>query len=537
MALGVRTMRQCFLAIIVCHGTALVAEEAVSGPETEARFPALSVPDGFKATLFACDPLVEYPSVVSIGPDSGTLFAAHDYVTGLGVDIVRRDEVRLLRDTNADGYADESVVYASGFNSIQGLLYDEGNVYVMHAPFLTKLTDSDGDSIADQRIDLLEGIGQPPEITPDRLHCANGIVRGHDGWLYLAAGDRSCDIQRPEGDRFVFREGGILRCRPDGHDLHVFSHGLRNIYDIALDEELNVLVRDNENDGGDYLIRVCHCFHGSDHGYPYLYRDAPLEAMPPLVEFGKGSSAGITAYRETAFPADYRSKLYFCEWGRAVVTYDRRRLAGSFAASREADFAAGATDDPYGFHPTDVVVDHDGSLLISDWGDGQRPKRGRGRIYRIEYSNGDQSRETLKEQLAELMESGRSATSIERLVGLLNSESYYVRTLSDALSEFRILEWRLCGTPSKRVSCRQRHYSMPYGFLRGWRGRPLPTTCLELLNLMTIHAFARRLCGQSPICLIRYLSVIAWMPDSAIMLCASASHEYRSTIPACDSKC
>jgi hypothetical protein len=51
----------------------------------------------------------------------------------------------------------------------------------------------------------------------------------------------------------------------------------------------------------------------------------------------------------------------------------------------EIEFAAGAGNDPYGFKPTDIVVDHDGSLLIADWADGQRPKRGRGRIYRIRY--------------------------------------------------------------------------------------------------------------------------------------------------------
>jgi hypothetical protein len=47
--------------------------------------------------------------------------------------------------------------------------------------------------------------------------------------------------------------------------LHVFATGLRNIYDIALDAELNVFVRDNENDGGDYKIRFCHSFFGADH--------------------------------------------------------------------------------------------------------------------------------------------------------------------------------------------------------------------------------------------------------------------------------
>ncbi|MEO2015367.1 MAG: hypothetical protein ABGZ53_13445, partial [Fuerstiella sp.] len=90
------------------------------GPETEERFPPLVVPDGFKATLFACDPLIEYLSVISLGPRAGTLFVAHDYVTGLGIEIVRRDEVRLIEDSDKDGYADRSTVFAGEFNSIQG---------------------------------------------------------------------------------------------------------------------------------------------------------------------------------------------------------------------------------------------------------------------------------------------------------------------------------------------------------------------------------------------------------------------------------
>jgi hypothetical protein len=57
------------------------------------------VPEGFQATLFACDPLIEYPSVIAVGPRTGTLFVAHDYLTGLGKEIVRRDEVQVITDT------------------------------------------------------------------------------------------------------------------------------------------------------------------------------------------------------------------------------------------------------------------------------------------------------------------------------------------------------------------------------------------------------------------------------------------------------
>ena len=90
---------------------------------------------------------------------------------------------------------------------------------------------------------------------------------------------------------------------------------------MALDAELNVFVRDNENDGGDYKIRVCHSFFGADHGYPYNYYERPDEALPPLADLGLGSSAGGVCYLEPQFPAEYRGNLFFCEWGKSLVRY------------------------------------------------------------------------------------------------------------------------------------------------------------------------------------------------------------------------
>jgi putative membrane-bound dehydrogenase-like protein len=416
------------------------ADPPRTGPQTEKRFPPLKVPAGFKATLFACDPLIEYPSVISIGPRPGAIFVGIDYMTGLGTDIVRRSEVRLVEDTDGDGYADKATVFAKDFNSIQGLAYHDGTVYVMHAPFLTALREKDGKV---ERRDLLTGLGLTPEQNPVRLHCANGVVVGHDGWLYLAMGDHGVDVTRPEGDRLVLRGGGILRCRPDGRDLHVFATGLRNIYDVGLDAELNVFVRDNENDGGTYMIRVCHSFFGADHGYPYLYEERPNEALRPIADLGLGSSAGVVCYLERQFPPEYRGNLFCCEWGRSVVRYRLWRAGSTFDEPKEIEFAAGAADDPYGFKPTDLVVQRDGTLMVSDYADGQRPKRGRGRIYHIQYVDAKRK-----------PDSPVSGTGVERWLVQLDSESLYdrweaqtalersgrdgVKALTDAIAKERI---------------------------------------------------------------------------------------------------
>lgn len=401
-------MKSLFLASSAVVLAGLLVLQAQSppqtGPATEKRFPPLKLPAGFKATLFACDPLIEYPSVIAAGPRPGKIFVAVDFMTGLGSDGKVKSEIRLVEDTDGDGYADRASVVAEGFNSIQGLAYHEGTLVVMHAPFLTALRDG-------QRTDLLSGLGLNPENNPSRLHCANGVVVGHDGWLYLALGDNGVNVLRPEGDRLIHNGGAILRCRPDGHDLHVFSTGLRNIYDIALDAELNVFTRDNENDGGTYMVRVCHSFFGADHGYPYDYEERPDHALKPIGDFGLGSSAGGLCYLETHFPPEYRGNLFFCEWGRAVVRYPLARQGAGFAPVKEIEFASSDPKDTYPFKPTDVVVQQDGTLMVADYADGQRPKRGRGRIYHIAHVG---------------KKAGMRPTSG------LDSESYHARGLAQA---------------------------------------------------------------------------------------------------------
>src|SRR5947207_2384840 len=82
---------------------------------------------------------------LATAPRPASLCVAADVMTGLGSEIVRRDEDRLVEDTDGDGYADKAAVYADGFNSLQGLLYHDGALYVMHAPYLTVLRGFDRD--------------------------------------------------------------------------------------------------------------------------------------------------------------------------------------------------------------------------------------------------------------------------------------------------------------------------------------------------------------------------------------------------------
>src|SRR5207245_8502829 len=124
-------------------------------------------------------------------------------------------------------------------------------------------------------------------------------------------------------------------------------------------------------------------------------------------------------YLEQQFPPEYRGNLFFGEWGRSVVRYRPRRAGSGFAPLKEIEFAAGAANDPYGFKPTDLVVQRDGTLMVSDWADGQRPKRGRGRIYHIAYVGAGVPKDTPKPK------SGKNGP--EKWLAQLDSESSYER--------------------------------------------------------------------------------------------------------------
>ncbi len=75
-----------WMAFAPCWVGAAADAQTSKGLESEARCPPLKLPEGFKATRFAYNPLVESPSVIVAGPSSGAVFVAIDYLSGFEPD-------------------------------------------------------------------------------------------------------------------------------------------------------------------------------------------------------------------------------------------------------------------------------------------------------------------------------------------------------------------------------------------------------------------------------------------------------------------
>ncbi|MEM7478631.1 MAG: PVC-type heme-binding CxxCH protein, partial [Planctomycetota bacterium] len=88
------------------------------------------------------------------------------------------DKLVILEDTDGDGRADKSTVFADDLHIPLSFEFGDGGVYVSEMPDLTFLKDTDGDGKADLRKRLLTGFG-----TEDSHHALHDFVWSPDGDL------------------------------------------------------------------------------------------------------------------------------------------------------------------------------------------------------------------------------------------------------------------------------------------------------------------------------------------------------------------
>jgi len=87
--------------------------------------------------------------------------------------------------------------------------------------------------------------------------------------------------------------------------------------------------------------------------------------MPILDPLSAAAGCGLERYDSDVFGAEYRDNLFLCQFNLRKVSRHILKPSGSTYTSTDSDFVS---SDFVDFHPTDVQMDADGSLLVIDTG-------------------------------------------------------------------------------------------------------------------------------------------------------------------------
>jgi putative membrane-bound dehydrogenase-like protein len=348
-----RNMRIYFANLIALLGVLTAASMEAAPPKA---------PEGFEVTIFAEPPQISYPAGIAASP-SGVVYVAVDKNSSLDRKPDRGSIVR-CEDTDNDGKADRFTAFVPKIESPRGMCYVGNTLYVIHPPLLTAFRDEDNDGVADKSDVLVRGLGYDLSFR-GADHTTNGVRMGIDGWLYVAVGDYGClSAVAKDGSKLTLHGGGVVRIRPDGSELELFTRGQRNIYDVAIDPFMNAFTRDNTNDGGGWDIRLSQVISSANYGYPSLYKNFNDEIMHPLADYGGGSGTGALYLHEPLWPRKFGSALLTCDWGRNIVYLHPLTARGpSFVAAQETFLQIE--------RPTDLDVDGQSRLYVGSWRGGQ----------------------------------------------------------------------------------------------------------------------------------------------------------------------
>jgi glucose/arabinose dehydrogenase len=338
---------------------------------------AIHLPPGFHIDTFAAG--LGAPRLMAVSP-SGDLF----------VSVPSRGQVLALPARNANGRAEQVVVYATGLDRPHGLAFFQGFLYVAETKAVVRFPYRSGD---------LSG-GKPEVVVRDLPsgggHWTRTIAFGPDGKMYVSVGSscNACEERDP-------RRAAILQFNRDGTGERIFARGIRNAVGITFRAQTGELWA--TNNGRDWLgddlppDTILAVTDGAHYGWPFCYGKripdpefgrpdfCKTTALPAVEIQAHSATLGLTFYTGSMFPSEYHNDLFVAlhgSWNRTVPTgYKIIRIPmRDGKPGSPQDFATGWLQGNHASgRPVDVITGKDGALYVSD----DRT----GLIYRISYSS------------------------------------------------------------------------------------------------------------------------------------------------------
>ncbi|HEY4312239.1 MAG TPA: PVC-type heme-binding CxxCH protein [Pirellulales bacterium] len=328
-----------------------------------------TLPPGFDVTLAAAPDLIERPIHADFD-EQGRLYVCESSGTNDKVEKQLAEAphwILRLEDTDGDGVFDRRTKFAEKLMFPEGMMWLDGAVYVAAPPSIWKFTDTNDDGVADKREEWFAG--------KTLTGCANdlhGPYEGIDGWIYWAKGAFAQQTyDRPGKQPFRTRAAHLFRSRPDNSGIEpVMTGGMDNPVEVAFTPggERIFTTTFFQHPGGGKRDGLVHAIYGGVYGKVHNVIDGHPrtgELLQPMTHFGAAAPAGLMRYESNSFGDDYRDNLFAAQFNMHKVSRHAMSPEGATFVTHDEDFLA---SDNLDFHPTDVLEDADGSLVVIDTG-------------------------------------------------------------------------------------------------------------------------------------------------------------------------
>ena len=400
-------MRLFVLPLVLSALPPLLPRQPSDRPLPPAEAPGhMTLPEGFRATLFAGEPDVVQPIAFAFD-DRGRLWVVecNSYpkwrTGGEGT-----DRVLIFEDRAGTGRFDSRKVFWDKGANLSGIQVGFGGVWLCATPNLLFIPDRNGGDVPDG----------PPEVVLDgwdlqaKHNVFNSLTWGPDGWLYgcngILSNSRVGRPGTPTADRVPIN-CGVWRYHPTRKVFEAVAHGTTNPWGLDFDDYGQMFITNCVIKHLWHVVPGAHFqrMYGRDFN-PHLYR--LMESCADHIHWGGGpwqesrggkgshdqpggghAHAGAMVYLGDNWPARYRNGVFTCNLHGSRVNHDvLERRASGYVAHHAPDFLL--ANDPW-FRGLVVQYGPDGGVFVADWTDTgechnyDRVDRSNGRIYKVTY--------------------------------------------------------------------------------------------------------------------------------------------------------